>query len=156
MVPDTGAIVAIVYDVGKAFIPSQVLNPTSSDSGFIFSPVLSAADARRTGSIAGTIRAGSAIGTPVPDASLQLYLGDPADPENTWSTLATAGTDAGGAFRFSYVTPSAYWLQVPARAGDRYIVAADPPSGTGLGRVLLPNVPVIAGEETLVGTLVLP
>ncbi|MEE8251302.1 MAG: DUF4382 domain-containing protein [Gemmatimonadales bacterium] len=155
MVPDTGAIVAIVYDVGRAFIPTQVVNPTSTDSGFIFSPVLSAADARRTGSIAGTIRADSATGTPVPDASLRLYLGDPADPENTWITLATARTDAGGTFRFSYVTPSAHWLQFPARAGDTYIVAADPPSGAGLGRVLLPNVQVIAGAETPVGTMFL-
>ena len=155
-VPDTGAIVAIVYDVGRAFIPNQVVNPASTDSGFIFSPVLSAADARRTGSIAGTIVADSATGTPVPDASLRLYLGDPADPENTWITLATARIDSGGAFRFSFVTPSAHWLQFPARAGDTYIVAADPPSGTGLGRVLVPDVQVIAGVETSIGPLVLP
>ena len=155
-VPDTGAIVAIIYDVGQAFIPNQVLDSTSSDSGFVFSPVLRAADARRTGSIAGTVRADSASGTPVPDASLRVYLGDPADPENTWPTLATARSDADGEFRFSYVTPSAYWLQFPSRAGDTYIVAADPPSGTGLGRVLLPNVQVSVGAETLIGTLVLP
>ncbi len=155
MVPDTGAIIAIVYDVGRAFIPTQVVDPTSTDSGFIFSPVLSAADARRTGSIAGTVRVESASGMPVADASLRLYLGDPADPENTWTTLATARTDVSGEFKFSYVTPSAHWLRIPARAGDKYIVAADPPSAAGLGRVVLPNVEVIAGEETTVGALVL-
>ena len=126
MVPDTGAIIAIVYDVGRAFIPTQVVSPTSADSGFIFSPVLSAADASRTGSIAGTVRVEGASGTPVAEASLRLYLGDPADPENTWTTLATARTGAGGEFRFSYVTPSAHWLQIPARAGDRSSKASVP------------------------------
>jgi len=155
-VPDTGAIVAIIYDVGQAFIPNQVLDSTSSDSGFVFSPVLRAADARRTGSIAGAVVAGGASGTPVPDASLRLYLGDPADPENTWSVMATARSDADGEFRFSYVTPSVHWLQFPSRAGDSYIVAADPPSGAGLGRLLMPNVQVLAGVETPIGTLVLP
>ena len=59
-VPDTGAVVVIDYDVGKAFIPPQVIDPSSTDSGFIFSPVLRAADAARTGSLAGTVRAQNA------------------------------------------------------------------------------------------------
>ncbi len=45
LVPDTGAVVVIDYDVGMAFIPPQEVDPTSTDSGFIFSPVLRAADA---------------------------------------------------------------------------------------------------------------
>jgi hypothetical protein len=92
----------------------------------------------------------------VADASLRLYLGDPADPENTWPTLATARSDGQGNFRFSYVTPSDYWLQFPSRAGDTYIVAADPPTGAGLGRVIVPNVQVTVGTETDVGVVVLP
>src|SRR5207237_1213624 len=51
LVPKTGAVVVIDYDVGQAFIPPQELDPASRDSGFIFSPVLRAADATRTGSI---------------------------------------------------------------------------------------------------------
>ena len=155
-VPDTGGVVAIVYDVGLAFIPPQVIDPSSTDSGFIFSPVLRATDATRTGSVAGTVRADSATGVPVVDASLQLYLGNPTWPENTWSTMATARTDATGAFRFAYVTPSAHWAQIPARASDTYIVAVDPPAGSGLGRVVLKNVQVAAGIETATGVLVLP
>ena len=155
-VPDTGAVVAIIFDVGRSFFPTQVGSPTSTDSGFIFHHVLSAADARRTGSIAGTVRAVGAAGTPVQDVSLRLYLGDPAEPENTWITWATARTDAAGAFRFSFIPPSTHWLQCPARAGDTYIVAADPPNETGLGRVLVPNVQVFVGEESQIGTLILP
>jgi hypothetical protein len=32
-VPDSGAIVVIVYDVGEAFFPNQLLDPTSTDAG---------------------------------------------------------------------------------------------------------------------------
>jgi hypothetical protein len=148
-VPDTGAVVAIIYDVGRAFFDR-------ADGGFTFSPVLSAADARRTGSIAGTVRAGTADGAPVQDVSLRLYLGGAADPENTWITWATARSDTAGLFRFSFIPPSTHWLQFPARAGDTYIVAADPPSGLGLGRVVFKDVQVVAGVETEIGVLILP
>ncbi|MFN2563708.1 MAG: DUF4382 domain-containing protein [Gemmatimonadaceae bacterium] len=156
LVPDTGGVVVIDYDVGQAFIPPQELDPTSTDSGFIFSPVLRAADAARTGSISGVVRAGATDGAPVVDASLRLYLGNPADPENTWPVLATARSDANGAFKFSYVTRSGFWSATPAHAGKTYIVAVDPPSGAGLGRVLVPNVAVTARVDTAVGTVVLP
>ena len=156
LVPDTGAVVVIDYDVGMAFIPPQEVDPTSTDSGFIFSPVLRAADATRTGSIAGVVRAQSVTGPPVADASLRLYLGNPANPENTWPVLANAKTDAGGAFRFAYVTQSSYWSRFPVRAGNTYIVAADPPAGTALGRALVPNLQVSARVETPTGTIVLP
>jgi hypothetical protein len=154
-VPNEGAVVIVDFDVGKAFIPPQELNPASTDSGFIFSPVIHAADATRTGSIAGAVRARSSTGTAVVDASLRLYLGNPTQPENTWGTLATARSDATGAFRFSYVTRSAFWATT-AQAGKTYIVAVDPPRTASLGRVLVPNVTVNAGAETSLGTIVLP
>ena len=90
------------------------------------------------------------------DASLRLYLGDPASPENTWSTMATTHSNANGEFRFAYVTPSAHWATVPAQASKVYIVAIDPPAGSGFGRRLVPNVTVTAGGTTSLGTLTLP
>ena len=90
------------------------------------------------------------------NASLQLYIGDPATPENTWPVLATARTDANGAFRFAYVTRSPYWAGLQAYANASYIVAVDPPAGSGLGRTLVPGLAVTAGVETPVGTVVLP
>lgn len=154
-VPDTGAIVVIDYDVGSAFIPPQEIDPSSTDSGFIFSPVLHAADATRTGAIAGVVRAGSASGPPVKDAALRLYLGYPGTPENTWPGFGNATTDANGSFRFSYVTRSTWW-ESTAWGGATYIVAVDPPPGSGLGRVLVPNLTVTAGGVTNAGTVVLP
>ena len=90
------------------------------------------------------------------DASLRLYLGNPSDPENTWSVLGTAHSDAAGAFEFSFVTRSAYWAQFPAQANSTYIVAVDPPSGLAAERVLVPEVSVTAGHETTLGTSTCP
>ena len=155
-VPDTGATVVVVVDVGKMFMPTQYLDSASTDSGFVFLPELRAADVARTGSIAGTVRAHTSAGSAVEDASLRLYLGDPATAENTWTTLGTAKSDANGSFRFSFVTRSAVWTAMPAHSGDTYIVAADPPVGSGLGRKLVPNLSVTARTETPTGTVVLP
>lgn len=151
-----GAIVVIDYDVGQAFIPKQELEPGSTDSGFIFSPVLRAADANRSGWITGTVRAKSVAGTPVANASLRLYLGQPGTDENTWIMLGTAKTDATGLFRFSMVPRSAYWEQIPIHAGKTYIVSADAPPSAALGRTLVSNLSVFAATGTETGTIVLP
>ena len=155
MVHDTGAVIVVDYDVGKAFITPQEIDPACTDSGFVFSPVLRAADATRSGSITGNVQAHAAAGAPVVDASLRLYLGDPATPENTWSALATARSDSNGAFRFAYVAPSSYWAGT-AQAGKSYIVAVDPPAGSGLGRFVTAPLQVSVGGVTSVGTVVLP
>lgn len=155
-VPDTGAVIVIDYDIGQAFILNRELNPGSPDSGFVFSPVLRAADARRTGSVRGIVRAQTAGGAPVKDVSLRLYLGNPNQPENTWSVMGTAGSDDSGAFVFSYVTPSAHWATIPAQSGKTYIVAADPHPGSALGRAIVTNVSVTVGAETNIGPAVLP
>jgi len=155
-VPDTGATVVVVVDVGNMFVPWQDVDSTSTDSGFVFMPQLRAADATRTGSISGSVRAHTSTGAAVEDASLRLYLGDPSTPENTWSTLGTAKTDANGTFKFSYVTRSAVWAAMSVHAKDVYIVSVDPPVGSRLGRKLVPNLTVIAGGETKTGTVVLP
>lgn len=154
-VPDTGAVVVIDFDVGKAFIPPQDLNPGSTDQGFIFSPVLHAADAGRTGGIAGKVT--TSAGAAVANASLRLYLGRANEPENTWSVLSTATTNADGSFKFSYVTQSAFWATQPNNPGRTYIVAVDPPaSGSVTTRKLVPNVTVTPRTDTQLGTLILP
>ena len=152
LVPDSGATIVIDYDVGNAFITPQTVDPTSTDQGFIFSPVFGALDKARSSSISGTVRAHTNTGAPVASASLRLYLGNPNNAENTWSTIATARSDANGVFKFGYVPRSAAFTQ----AGASYIVAADPPAGSGLGRQIVRNVTATAGAETAIGIVILP
>jgi hypothetical protein len=155
-VPSTGGVAVVDFDVGQAFFPTQDLDPASTDSGFIFSPYIRAVDGTRTGTISGTVRAKTASGAPVADASLRLYFGKLSQPENTWSVFGTARTDANGSFKFSYVTRSAWMSSRGALAGGTYIVAVDPPSGSALGRVLAKDFIVTAGQDTPTGTIVLP
>lgn len=155
-VPDTGALIVVDFDVGKSFIMNRDINPSSLDSGFVFSPVIRAVDALRAGDVRGRVRALTASGDPVNRLAVHLYLGDPAQPENTWSLMATARTNSAGEFAFSFVTPSAHWATVPAQAGKTYIVKAVPFPGNVRGPATLSNVSVSAGVTTDVGTLVLP
>jgi len=154
-VPDTGAVIVIDYDLGRAFTSPQILDSVSADSSFTFMPQFRAVDATRTGTITGVVRAHTAGGAPVARATVQLYLGYPGTPENTWPGMASGMTDSTGAFRISYVTRSSWWAST-AWVGATYIVAVDPPAGAGLGRALVPNLSVEAGRETSAGTFVLP
>jgi hypothetical protein len=155
-VPDTGAVVVIDFDVGQTFVTLQELDSVSTDSSFTFMPQVRAVDANRTGTITGVVRAHSAGGAPVADASVRLYLGYPVNPENTWGTVATGKTDSTGTFRLSYVTRSTLWASIPALVGATYIVAVDPPSAAGLGRTLVPGITVSAKQTASRGTVVLP
>ena len=152
-VPDSGATIVIDYDVGRAFIQPQEVNPSSTDQGFIFSPVFSAYDKARTGAISGTVRAKSATGTAVANASLRLYVGNPSTAENTWSMIATARTASDGSFKFAFVPTTG---PLVTRAGNTFILAADPPAGSTLGRQLVSNISVTAKSETGVGVVILP
>jgi hypothetical protein len=147
LVPDTGAVIVIDFDVGQSFIPAYELNPRSSDSSFIFSPWMRAVDRARTGSITGVVKGPN--GEAIADASVRLYMGNVADAENTMSTLGTGKSDATGAFRLAYVTPSSRW------APRVYMVAVDPPSGASLDRSLTRNVSVQVGQVTALGTVTL-
>jgi hypothetical protein len=155
VLPDTGTVVVLDFDVGQAFITPQTIDPSSTDSGFVFSPVFNALDATRSGSVSGAVRAHTAGGAAVADASVRLYFGNPASPQGTWSQLANARSGVDGAFKFGYVLPSSYWSHT-ALAGGSYIVVVDPAAGTGLGRNTVTNVLVTTRVNTDVGTIVLP
>jgi hypothetical protein len=107
-VPDEGTDVVIDFDVGRAFIDPAEVEPPCGCAGFIFSPVLRAAQVARTGQLSGTVRLGSASpsGPPVAEATVHLKLGNPSNPQNTWATVSTARTDVNGSFAFAYVRPS--------------------------------------------------
>lgn len=155
LVPDTGAVIVIDYDVGQAFIPRYELEATT-DSSFIFSPVFRAADAARSGAIEGTVRALTETGEAVADASVRLYFGNPSRPIYESFVVATGKTDAAGHFRISFVPRTAYWAANVLNANKTYIIAVDPPPGMGLDYQHVPNLTVTAGTATNAGTVVLP
>lgn len=147
-VPAEGTDVVIDMDVGKSFIDPAEVSPPSSHQGFIFSPVLRAAQVKRTGSVSGVVRIGSTTGVGANEATLQLKLGNPTSPENNWATIATTRSDATGAFRFGFVTRSAFY----PHADWTYMVVAT----KGAGSATVKNVTVTAGSNTAVGTIVIP
>jgi hypothetical protein len=97
-VPENGTDVVLDFDVGRAFLDPAEVSPPCGCSGFIFSPVIRAAQVARTGSVSGTVRLGSATGPAADQATVELKLGNPNNPSNTWGTISTTRTDATGAF----------------------------------------------------------
>ena len=154
-IADTGTTVVIDFDLGRSFVPYQVISPFSTDSSFVFSPVLRAADYDHTGTISGYVHAHSATGAAVGDAALTLLLGNPALAPSTWTTIQTARTDSTGQFQFSIVIPTNWW-RTRLGASQAYMVRADPPRELIAGPTIRPSVFVAARADTRIGTLVLP
>jgi uncharacterized protein DUF4382 len=148
-VADTGGTILIHFDVGRSFIPLQDVEPPRADSGFAFVAIVDAFNPAGTGSISGTLVGGTGR-TPIPNASLRVFVGDSGNPENTWFVVATGTSDPSGHFKLAFLTPSSYW------PGSGYILGADAPATTPYGPFRLSGVDVTAGAETSVGEVLLP
>ncbi len=151
-IADSGGNILIHFDVGRSFIPLQDVEPPRTDSGFAFIATVEAFDPSRTGSISGTLRATSGMGAPIANASIRALVGNPDNAEGTWFVAGTGTTDAAGNFTLAYLSPSTRW----ASAGWAYILAADAPTGMGLGPVRVKNVDVTVNRYTELGVLVAP
>jgi hypothetical protein len=149
-VPDEGTDVVLDFDVGRAFLDPADVTPPCGCTGFIFSPVIRAAQVSRTGSISGTVRVGSTSGPVASEATVELKLGDPNSPSNTWATISTARTDANGSFKFAYVNRSAFYTEKQP-AWSYMVVATKAAEQSGA----IP-VTVIAGADNPAGVVVVP
>jgi hypothetical protein len=133
VVPGEGATIVVDFDVGRSFLPGgDTLG--GGEGSYLFLPFIRAVNSAATGSIRGTIT--DLSGAAVVDASVTIFLGDPAMPENTWSTLATGRSDAAGGYFIAYLTPRTY------------IVRANAPTASGLQGGTVTDVVVTAGEDT--------
>lgn len=147
-VPDEGTDVVIDFDIGRSFIDPAEVSPPCACTGFIFSPQgLRAVESSRTGSVTGTVRY-SGVAAGQADATVELKLGNPNSPSNTWATVSTTKSDASGNFKFAYVTRSTFWSQ----AGWTYMVVAS----HAAAQATITNVLVSAGANTAVGSVTLP
>ncbi|HYT71225.1 MAG TPA: DUF4382 domain-containing protein [Gemmatimonadales bacterium] len=135
-VPTDGAEIVIDFDVGQSF-----LYDFFGTKDFLFMPRFRAVNSAATGTISGTVASDytGAIGT-VPNASVAVYVGDPNQPPSTWSLVATARTDSGGAL--------AGYYKVAFLPAGTYIVRAEQPDNPLVGPAVARNVRVVAGDVT--------
>jgi hypothetical protein len=135
----TGSIV-IDFDVGRSFLcPGAFCTGT-----LMFSPVFRAVNSNASGSVVGVVRGQTGTGaTPVANAAVTVFAGDPARSRFEWRTVATGKTDAQGRYNVGYLLPASYILHVDAPRGAR-LIGAD-----------VPNVVITGGKQTTAPELTL-
>ena len=121
---ENGSVMTLDFDVGRSF----VTRGNNARNGFIFRPVVRAVAQDITGSVTGSVRATSATGAGVPDATVEVLTAGSllADAEPT-HVVRTAKTDANGDFRIAFLLPGTYVLR------------ATPPTASGFKPALLPD-----------------
>lgn len=131
----TGGDIVIDFDVGRSF-----LYHFTNNYDFVMLPTLRAVNSAATGSIAGTVTAPDIEGNPTPieNATISVFAGDPNRFSGTWSLVATGRTDAQGHYQVSFID-----------AGS-WIVEAERPDLPGLAVAVMPDVQVSVGNTTQV------
>lgn len=133
-VPVEGAEIVIDFDVGRSF-----LFDFFGGREFTLVPQLRAINSAATGVIRGTVTTDYTGSTsPLPDASVSVYTGDPSQPPGTWTLWSTGRSDGAGRYTVAFV-----------RAGT-YIVAIERSDQAFLEPVITPNVQVTVGDTTTV------
>ncbi|HKE91332.1 MAG TPA: DUF4382 domain-containing protein [Gemmatimonadales bacterium] len=131
----TGAEIVIDFDVGRSFLYNFTGN-----HDFVMLPTLRAVNSAATGSIAGIVTGPDIEGNPTPiiNANVSVFGGDPSRFSGTWYLVATGRSDAQGHYRVSFID-SGTW-----------IVQAEQPDLPGLVAAVTPNVHVAIGQTTTV------
>jgi len=134
----TGSEIVLDFDVGRSFLYNFTGN-----HDFLLYPTLRAVNSAATGAIAGTVTAPDIEGnpTPVKNADISIFGGNPNLPSSTWGLASTGRTDAQGHYQVSFLD-----------AGT-VIVQAQQPDLPGLVQAVMPNVLVTAGSTTTVNLL---
>ena len=121
---ENGSVMTLDFDIGRSF----VMRGNSATNGFNFKPVIRAVAQDITGSVTGSVRANSATGTPVADATVEvLTAGSLLADNDPTHIVRSATTDASGNFSIAFLLPGTYVLR------------ATPPSASGFKPALLPG-----------------
>lgn len=139
--PDVPRLV-IDFDLGKSFV---MRGNSISDKGLLFKPVVRATALEINGSVAGEVRAGTATGSTVANASVELLKAGTALTDTaSANVVGTTTSDASGAYKFGFVLPGTYALR------------ATPPATSTNGKGYIASV-VVAEKQAVTGqTIVLP
>jgi hypothetical protein len=143
-VTENGTVMVLDFDLGHSFV---LRGHTITQNGLLFKPVIRATAQDITGSVSGSVRADSANGDPVADATVEVLRPGTALDDTSPDSIVRSGTsDDTGAFTLEFVPPGTYELRAwPSSAlADTY----DP--------VLLSDVTVTTGVDNGGNVLILP
>lgn len=131
---EDGSVMTLDFDIGRSF----VLRGNSTANGFNFKPVIRAVAQDITGTVTGSVRANSATGAGVADATVEvLTAGSLLTDSDPTHIVASTASDANGNFRIAFLLPGPYVLR------------ATPPTASGFKPALLTGGLTIAtGAET--------
>lgn len=138
-----GTVMVIDFNLGKSFV---MRGNSISQNGLLFKPVIRATARDITGAISGTVRATTATGTPVADATVDVLVNGTAVGDTVSANLIeSTKTDASGNFTAAFL------------AAGTYAVRARPPAAaTTLHAAILQGIAVTSGTTTSGTTIILP
>ena len=115
---ENGSVVVLDFDVGRSFV---MRGNSIKNNGLLFKPVVRGTATDITGSASGVVRGDNATGPVVADATVEvLKAGTTIDNTDDANIVATAKTDANGAFKFAFLVPGTYVLRATPPAGSIY------------------------------------
>lgn len=124
--------IVIDWDLGRSFLYNYF-----GDSSFTVLPWLRAVHSAFTGAIDGTVTSNySGQSSPIKNANVTVYAGDPAQTPDAWYVVASGRTDAAGYYKAAFVS------------SGTYIVRIEQPDYPFLDPVVTPNVAVSIGATT--------
>jgi hypothetical protein len=133
-IAESGVRIVVDVDVGRSFVPN--VDPLFD---FVFVPFVRAVTERETGALAGMVWGdadGDGVPEPLPNASVVVYRGDPAQLAATWLLSATGHTDADGRYAVAFLPAGTYIVEVAA------------PWSAVLGVSSVPDIVIRAGAQT--------
>lgn len=115
---ENGSVVILDFDVGRSFV---MRGNSIRNNGLLFKPVVRGTATDITGSASGVVRGDNATGPVVADATVEvLTAGTTLTDTDDAKIVATAKTDANGAFKFAFLLPGTYALRATPAAGSVY------------------------------------
>ncbi|HLB35382.1 MAG TPA: DUF4382 domain-containing protein [Gemmatimonadales bacterium] len=140
-VVEGGTVMVLDFDLARSFV---LRGNRIHNNGLLFKPVIRASARDNTGSISGEVRADSAAGQLVANATVEVLVeGTAVDDTASAKIVQTTSTDDAGTFVFGFVLPGTY--EVRATSPDTLYLPA-----------LATGVTVTAGEATSGVAIVVP
>lgn len=123
------------FDLGDSFV---LRGRSLEQNGLLFKPVVRASAIENTGGIAGVVRADSAAGAGVANASVEILKAGTAVTDTvSANVIATTKSDSAGSYAAMWLTPGTYEVRATPPAADSTLHAA-----------VLDNIAVTSGKTT--------